>query len=455
MQDRTIAAISTARGQGGIGVVRISGENAIEVADRVFDSVDKSCLKDAKGYTAKYGKIMSDGQCVDEAIALVFRAPRSYTGEDVVELSCHGGIFITEEVLRLVINSGARLAEPGEFTKRAFLNGKMDLTEAESVMDIISAKGEQAAKAAVSLHEGALSKKINKIKSNLISLTAHLAAFADYPEDEIPEISLNSLLENLNSINNDLFNLLKTYNAGKVMREGIDTAIVGKPNVGKSTLMNLMLGCERCIVTDIPGTTRDLVEETLMLGDIMLKVSDTAGIRNTDDLVEKIGVEKAQKKIAQAQLVLAVFDYSKPLNKDDIYLIEKLKNLNSIAIINKTDLAPSIDTAFIEKNMENVVYISAKESKGLIDLEKIVSKLFIMNNFDPSQGVLANQRQFFAIKNASGNINEAIDALNAGITLDAITVLIEEAISQLLLLTGEKVTDAVLDEVFSKFCVGK
>lgn len=455
LQEKTIAAISTARGQGGVGIIRISGENAIALADKIFVPFSKGRLKDLKGYTAKYGKVMRDGECIDEAIALVFRAPHSYTGEDVVEISCHGGIFVTEEVLKIVIENGARLASPGEFTQRAFLNGKMDLAEAEAVMDIIGAVGRQAAKAAISVHEGALSKKINKTKSVLVGMAAHLEVFADYPEDEIPEVSLISLKEKLSIVKSDLENLINSYGTGKIIREGIDTAIIGKPNVGKSTLMNLLLGCERCIVTDIPGTTRDLVEETLMLGDVMLKISDTAGIRDTDDLVEKIGVEKAQKKIDEAQLVLGVFDYSKPLDDDDIFLIEKLKNVNSIALINKTDLKKEIDTDFIEKNLKQVVYMSAKEDRGLKDLENMVSDLFNTKNFDASQGVLSNQRQFFAVKNACENIVEAMKALDFGMTLDAITVLVEEAISELMKLTGEKVTDAVVNEVFSKFCVGK
>ena len=454
-QEKTIAAISTARGQGGLGVIRISGENAISLADKIFVPFSKGRLKDLKGYTAKYGKIVREGECIDEAVALVFRAPHSYTGEDVVEISCHGGIFITEQVLKVVIENGAILASPGEFTQRAFLNGKMDLAEAESVMDIIGASGRQAAKAAISVHEGALSKMINKVKEGLVAMAAHLEAFADYPEDEIPEVSLFSLKEKLSTANSDLESLLESYGTGKIIREGIDTAIIGKPNVGKSTLMNLLLGCERCIVTDIPGTTRDLVEETLLLGDIMLKVSDTAGIRNTDDLVEKIGVEKAQKKIDEAQLVLGVFDYSKPLYDDDIFLIKKLKTVNSIALINKTDLKKEIDTDLIEKNLKYVVYMSAKEDRGLKDLENLILDIFKMKNFDATQGILSNQRQFFAVKSANENIIEAMKALDFGMTLDAITVLVEEAISELMKLTGEKVTDAVVNEVFSKFCVGK
>ena len=455
MKDKTIAAISTARGQGGVGIIRISGEDAIKIADKIFVSINGKSLLDTPGYRAKYGKVMDEDECIDEAIALVFRAPHSYTGENVVEISCHGGIFVTNQILKLAVKNGASLAEPGEFTQRAFLNGKMDLTEAESVMDIISAQGRQAAKAAIYTHEGALSKKVNLIKEKLISIASHLDAFADYPEDEIPEVRLDVLKTDLLKILSDLKKLIKTYDAGKILREGIDTVIVGKPNVGKSTLMNLMLGRERCIVTDIPGTTRDLVEENLMLGDIMLKVSDTAGIRDTDDLVEKIGVDLARKKVKEAQLVLAVFDYSKALNDDDKDLILKLKDTESIAIVNKVDLKKAIDTDFIEKNLKNVIYISAREDESLNKLEKIITEIFKINNFDPTQGILSNQRQYFAVNKARENIGEALEALEMGVTLDAITVLIEESINSILKLTGEKATDAVINEVFSRFCVGK
>ena len=455
MHEKTIAAISTARGQGGVGVIRISGAEAVAIAEKVFVSRRGRTLKDTPGYTARYGKIFDGDECVDDVVALVFRAPYSYTGEDVVELSCHGGIFLTERVLRLVIENGAELAGPGEFTQRAFLNGKMGLTEAESVMDLIGAHGEQAARAAVCTHEGALSARIFRIKDALVALAAQLSAFIDYPDEDVADFKAKIFEKDLINVIGEMENLLETYDAGRVLREGVDTAIVGKPNVGKSTLMNFLLGCERCIVTDIPGTTRDLIEETLVLGDVKLRVTDTAGVRETDDVVEKIGVDKAYKKINEAQLVLAVFDFSRDLDDDDNCLLEKIKKLNAVAVVNKTDLPQKLDVNFVKSVVPHVVFMSAKESEGLKDLEAAVTRLFKINRIDPTQGVLSNQRQFFAAKKACESLKEAKNAILAGVTLDAVAVLIEEAIEALLRLTGERVTDEVVKEVFSKFCVGK
>ena len=312
--EKTIAAISTANGQGGIGVIRISGENALDVAERVFVSVNDKRITEMKGYTAAYGRIVDDGEVLDEAVALVFRAPHSYTGENVVELSCHGGLYVTKRVLRAVLKNGAVPAEAGEFTKRAFLNGKMGLTEAEAVMDIISARGAQSARAALSCMEGRLRMRIDRVRDTLVNTAAHLSAWADYPEEDIPEVDGDHLSSSLNECRNELNSLLNSYDAGKIMREGVDTVIAGRPNVGKSTIMNLLSGCERSIVTSIPGTTRDVIEETVILGEIPLRLSDTAGIRNTNDPVERIGVEKARDRILKAGLVLAVCDSSKPFS---------------------------------------------------------------------------------------------------------------------------------------------
>lgn len=455
MNNKTIAAISTARGQGGIGAIRISGEDSIKIADKVFVSQRNQKLEDIPGYTARYGKVFDKSECLDEVVALVYRAPHSYTGENVVELFCHGGIFVTEQILKLVIDNGALPAEPGEFTKRAFLNGKMDLTQAEAVMEIIGAKGKNASKAALSLREGALSKKINKIKDELVLQAAHLAAFADYPEEDIPQVEMKSLKESLDFSEKVLQDLIKGYGQGKILCDGIDTAIVGKPNVGKSTLMNYLLGFERCIVTDIPGTTRDIVEETINLGNVILKISDTAGIRETSDVVESIGVKKAKDKIYSASLILAVFDASKKLDEEDISLIEKLKDTNAIAVINKTDLEINLDCKYIEKNIKNVVYCSAEKGKGLDNLEKKVNEMFYTKEFDFTDGFLQNSRQYSAAKIALECVVEAKYALQSGMTLDAVDVSIEAAIEELLKLTGEKVTEAVTNEVFSRFCVGK
>ncbi|MDQ5983092.1 MAG: tRNA modification GTPase MnmE [Eubacteriales bacterium SKADARSKE-1] len=455
METETIAAIATARGQGGIGVIRISGEDSIEIADKIFVSYLNKKLKDTPGYTARYGRIFDKNECIDEVVALVFRAPHSYTGENVVEISCHGGVFVTEQVLKLVIDNGAIPAGPGEFTKRAFLNGKMDLTQAEAVMDIIGAKGKEAARVAISLRDGALSQKINKIKKELIAQAAHLAAFADYPEDDIPQVEMDELINTLNLSEKILTELICEYGNGKIIRDGIDTVIVGKPNVGKSTLMNFLSGFERCIVTDIPGTTRDIIEETVSIGNVILKISDTAGIRETSDPVESIGVEMAKNKISGAQLVLAVFDASKNLDQEDISIIENLKDTNAIAIVNKMDLETKIDCKYIEENIKKVIYCSAISRKGLNELEKTISEMFYTSGSDFTDGILYNSRQYAAAKMALECIVEAKNAIDIGMTLDAVDVSIESAIEELLKLTGERVTEKVTNEVFSHFCVGK
>lgn len=453
--EKTIAAISTANGIGGLGVIRISGENAIETAEKIFVSVSGKKLSELKGYTAAYGKIYDGDELIDEAVVLVFRAPHSYTGEDVAEISCHGGLYVTKRVLRAVLKNGAVPAEAGEFTKRAFLNGKLGLTEAEAVMDIISAKGSQSAKAALSCMEGKLRQRIDSVRDTLINTAAHLSAWADYPEEDIPEVDTENLTSSLSVCRDELSALLKTYDTGRIMREGVETVIAGRPNVGKSTIMNLLSGCERSIVTNVPGTTRDVIEETVMLGEIPLRLSDTAGIRSTDDPVEKIGVERAKDRILKAGLVLAVFDSSRPLSDDDRELIELLSDAPSLAIINKTDLEKQLDTYYIQSKIKHVIFISALSGKGTDELEKQVAEIIGTAQLDASQGILATERQHRSAQSAMESLNEAIAALSMGITLDAVTVIIEDAINYLLELTGERVTEAVVDKVFSHFCVGK
>ena len=437
----TVAAISTAQGEGGIGVIRISGDDALRIADKIFNSVSGKKVTEMKGYTASFGKISEDGEDIDEAVALVFKAPHSYTGEDVVELSCHGGLYITKRVLRAVLNAGAVPARAGEFTKRAFLNGKIDLTEAEAVIDIISAKSRGAARSALCVKEGALRKKIDGVKNDLLSMAAHLSAWADYPEEDIAEVTADSVIE--------------TYDCGQAVKKGIDTVIAGRPNVGKSTLMNLLSGYEKSIVTDIPGTTRDIVEDTVTVGDVVLNLSDTAGLRDTDDTVEKIGVDRARKRLEQCGLLLAVFDNSRELDEDDYALIESAKLVPSIAVINKTDLDNKLDIEYISKNIKYIVYISAISGDGRDELTKAVEKIAGTQNFNPSEGVLSNERQRIAVKNALDSVIEAMNALECGMTFDAVTVSIEDAISHLLELTGERTSDEVVDRVFHNFCVGK
>ena len=451
----TIAAISTAQGEGGIGVIRVSGDGAIEIADKVFKNINNKKLCDMKGYTAAFGSIIFEGEKLDEAVALVFRAPHSYTGEDVVELSCHGGMYITKQVLRAVLQAGAVPAQAGEFTKRAFLNGKVDLTEAEAVIDIISAKSRSAARSAICVKEGALRKKITAVKDELLSLTAHLSAWADYPEEDIAEVSEEDILVTCEKAEITLKRLLDTYDSGQAVKQGIDTVIAGRPNVGKSTLMNLLSGTEKSIVTDIPGTTRDVVEDTVLVGDVILRLSDTAGLRNTDDAVEKIGVDRARKKLSQCGLLLAVFDNSRELDSDDLELIEMSKEVPTVAIINKTDLEAKLDVNKIKSHISNIIYVSAANGEGREDIIKAVEKIAGTGNLNPSEGILSNERQRNNVYNALSSVREAKAAVDMGMTFDAVTVSLEDAISELLEMTGEKTSDEVIDRVFHNFCVGK
>ncbi len=451
----TIAAISTGQAAGGIGIVRISGENALSVADRIFKSVSGAELKKLKGYRALFGKVVFNGKYIDEAVALVFRAPKSYTGEDVVEISCHGGLFVTKQVLRAALSSGAAPAEAGEFTKRAFLNGKMDLTEAESVMNIISAKSEQARAAALNTLDGALYKKISDISSGLKRTAAYLAAWVDYPDDEIEDLSDDKLKKALLDADRELTALINRFDVGQAVIEGVETAIIGRPNVGKSTLMNLLTGYDKSIVTSVAGTTRDIVEETVTLGGVVLRLADTAGLHKTTDTVEKIGVSRTERKTEKSALILSVFDASQELNSEDEKIFSLCEGKKAIAVINKTDLKTVINTEIIDKNYKYVVYMSAKNQNGLSELEKAVADALGTEDFDTSAAVLMNERQLACCSAALESIKEAETALKSGITRDAINVNIDVAVEKLDALTGERATESIVNEIFSQFCVGK
>lgn len=455
MSTNTIAAISTANGSGGIGVIRISGENAFNIGDKVFKNINGKKISEMSGYTAAYGNVYDNDEKIDEAVATVFKAPHSYTGENVLEISCHGGMYVTKQVLRAVINAGAQPAQAGEFTQRAFLNGKMDLSEAEAVMDIISAKGKTEARAALACREGKISKEIFKINDILVTSAAHLSAWADYPEEDIPQVDNDNLKKNLTNAKQLVENLLRNYDAGMVLKKGVDTIIVGKPNVGKSTLMNQLTGYEKSIVTNIPGTTRDIIEETVVLGDVTLNLSDTAGLRDTDNIVEQIGVEKARQKIETSGLILAVFDATQELNDEDVNLLKTISDLPSVAIINKTDKESVLDVDFIKSQVKNLVFISAKNGDGINELVKAVEKITGTADFDPSVATLATERQRDCAVRALDAINEAIYSLDIGLTLDATTVSLEDAIQSILEITGERASEVIVHNVFSKFCVGK
>ena len=436
----TIAAISTPVAAGGIGMVRISGPQALEVADRVFRSVSGKQVQQTEGYRGLYGRV-HDGQGeIDEAVVFVYRAPKSYTGENVAEICCHGGVYLVQRTLRACIAAGARPAQAGEFTRRAFLNGKMSLTQAEAVMDLIASQGQQSAQAALQAKDGAVFSKIHQVIDRMLSISSALAAWVDYPDEDIDEVSDD---------------ILRGYDNGKILREGVSTVIVGRPNVGKSTLMNLLSGQEKSIVTQIPGTTRDIVEDTIRLGDIVLNLADTAGLRDTDDPVEKVGVELAKKRLDTSYLVLAVFDSSEELSAEDMELIEKIKDRPVVAVINKSDLSRKIDVEKIRQKIPHIAELSASAGEGVAELEAQVRALLHLSDLDSSASVIANERQRACVEQASRTMNQALEALRAGQTLDAINVCIDSAIDSLLELTGERASDAVINQVFARFCVGK
>lgn len=455
----TVCAISTPLAEGGISVIRISGDASLTIAQKIFTPLTCENVSQMKGYTCAYGRITDPrtGRTVDDGVLTVFRAPHSYTGEDVCEISCHGGVFVTKKVLRLCLENGASLADRGEFTKRAFLNGKLSLTQAEAVMDTISAQGEFALASANLTRGGLLFQRIASVRDALVGELASLAAWVDYPDDDIPAVTDEGLSAALDSAGNALERLLSDHDSGMILKRGIDTAIVGRPNVGKSTLMNMLLGYERSIVTDIAGTTRDVIEESAVIGDYTLLLSDTAGIRTASDKVEAIGVELAKKRIERAVLILAVFDHSEKLSEEDEQLLEMLRSSGKrvIIILNKADLDENLLPENAFDGFESLISVSARSEDCRDKLVQELEKLFPTGTFDPDSTIFANERQIFCARRAYEHILAANEALSSGETLDAVTVLISAAADELLELTGEKATEAVVDEVFSRFCVGK
>lgn len=454
--NHTIAAISTPAGSAGLGVVRLSGGDAIAVAARVFRPADPARTVDKLGgYTAAYGHVYDLDGDIDECVALVFRAPHSYTGEDVVELSIHGGTYLLQRTLRACLTAGARPAGPGEFTRRAFMNGKMDLTQAESVMGLIAADGQLAARTALASREGAVYRRLAAVQDALLGVAAQFGAYIDYPDEDIPELEPAALAATVADAAAAVEGLLSTFDAGRVLREGVDTAIVGSPNVGKSTLMNCLAGCRRSIVTDIAGTTRDVVEETVRLGDVTLRLADTAGMRDTADTVESVGVELARQRMEQAALVLAVFDGSAALTAEDEALAESLRGRTAIAVVNKADKPLAADMPWLRERFAWVVTLSAKDGDGVDALTAAVTEATGVGRLDAAQPVLTTERQRQCAATALTCLQEAAAALECGLTLDAVSVSIDGALNAILELTGQRATEAVVDRVFADFCVGK
>lgn len=451
-----IAAIATSATAAGIGIVRISGDGAIDVADKMFKSVSGKKICEKKGYTALFGHVYDGNTPIDEAVALLFRAPKSYTGEDVVELSCHGGLFVLSRVLKAAFSCGAVPAEAGEFTKRAFLNGKLDLSRAEAVMSLIGASGEDARAAALNALDGALSREILSCREALAKISAHFSAWVDYPDDEIPELSRGELFSSLSEIKERLNALLLRFDSGKAVLEGVDTVITGRPNVGKSTLLNALSGKERAIVTPVAGTTRDVLEETVRLGNVTLRLADTAGIRkNAADEIEKIGVSLAKERVERAGLVLAVFDGGEELSEDDRELLSSLNQKRLIAVVNKCDKKPSLKKDALLPYTKNIVFISAKNGDGLEELKNTVERVVGTEGFDPMAPLITTERQRLCVKKAVDALTEALDALTLGVTEDAVNVCVDGAIENLSVLTGESAAETVVNEVFKNFCVGK
>jgi len=452
----TIVAISTAPGVGGIGIVRMSGKESFEILEKIFKPKNKEKIENIKGYTIKYGNIVNENEIVDEVLVSYFKAPKSYTTENMCEINSHGGIVMMNKILELCIKNGAVLAEPGEFTKRAFLNGRIDLSQAEAVIDIINSKTDKELKVSVNQLEGNLSSAISEIRKNVISVMADIEATIDYPEYDLEEVTNNRILESLKDVQKRLDRLELTFENGKILKEGINTAIIGRPNAGKSSLLNLLLNEERAIVTDIEGTTRDTIEEFISIKGIPLKIIDTAGIRDTDDAVEKIGVKKAKEIAEKSDVIIGIFDISREINSEDLKILEILKQKNALILLNKIDLVEQVDIKQFEKTELPIVKISTKYGTGIEDLYKELEKMFKLNEIsNDGELVVTNNRHKFIIKNAKEYLNNAIETINLGMPIDIISSSLKEILEELGKITGESVTDDVIKEIFSKFCLGK
>ena len=457
----TICALATPPGEGGIAVVRLSGPDAYPIAAKVFAPIHKEkSVLEAKGYTALFGHYLLDGQEMDETVALFYRAPRSYTGEDVVELSVHGGSAMADGLQQALIAAGAMPAAPGEFTRRALENGRMSLTQAEAVMEVISAGGRQGAALAKSALDGRLAREAEGIRRQLQTLAAHLTAWIDYPEEDVPELAPDELKAALQQQKAKLDGWVSSYNAGAVLRHGVDCVLLGRPNVGKSTLLNLLAGFDRAIVTPVAGTTRDVVEQAVQLGDIRLNLFDTAGVRGEEeaDAIEAEGIRRSWKKLEEAGLVLAVFDAGGPVTEADIEIARRCEGRPALAIFNKQDLADDaglFDEGLLAPCFKHTIRLCAKDAASLKPLSDAVAGLLGTANLDPNAAALVSRRQLAAATAARDAVGEAIAAVDAGFGLDAAGVCIEDALRALAELTGEDAAEAVIDEVFSTFCVGK
>ena len=454
----TIAAIATALSPAGIGIIRISGDDALTVADRVFRSAGgRKRLADQKGYTVHYGHITEDGEVIDEVLALVMRAPHSYTTENCVEIQCHGGLLVLKRILAAILRNGARMAEPGEFTKRAFLGGRIDLSQAEAVMDLISAKNEYSRKSSLRQLSGSLSEKVKELRAKILYESAYIESALDDPE----HISLEGYPEHLKTVLQPLVQemekLAETFSSGRVLRDGIQTVILGKPNAGKSSLMNVLVGENRAIVTDVEGTTRDILEEQIHLRGISLNIIDTAGIRETDNIVEKIGVDKARNTVDKADLILYIVDGSRPMDENDRQIIELIGDRKAIVLLNKSDLAQVLSIEDVERAAGRpVLAVSAKEQTGIDALEERIEEMFLSGEIDfNDELIITNDRHRTALEEAVHSLRLVLQSIEDQMTEDFFTVDLLNAYEELGSIIGESMEDDLADEIFKRFCMGK
>lgn len=452
----TIAAIATATGNGGIGIVRISGENAITIANSIFVPFKGKALKDRASHTISYGNIVFGDEIVDEVLVSVMKAPNTYTCEDVVEINCHGGYRAVSAVLDVVLKMGARMADPGEFTKRAFLNGRIDLTQAEAVIDVINAGTEQSRQAAMLRLEGKLSQKIKVMRDSILTMLANIEVDIDYPEHDGESMTLASVREGLAQVIEQVKKLIEGADTGRILKEGIKTVILGRPNVGKSSLLNALLEEERAIVTDIPGTTRDVLEEMVNIGGLPVSLIDTAGIRATEDIVEKMGVERSKKYADEAELILTVIDSSSPLTQEDKEILQLSHGKKSIIILNKIDLEQVLtEKDFAQYNCQ-VVNMSAKNDLGLEQLGNKIKEMFLNGHINiNSEAVISGERNKASLIKALSSLENALNTIDSFMPEDFISMDLSQAYEFLGEITGEAVEEDILDRIFSEFCLGK
>ncbi|CEH36053.1 tRNA uridine-5-carboxymethylaminomethyl(34) synthesis GTPase MnmE [Romboutsia lituseburensis] len=456
--DDTIAAIATAPGEGGIGIIRISGERSLSVAEEIFRSMSGKLIKDYKTRTLVYGNIVDGDKVIDEVLVAYMKGPNSYTAEDVIEINCHGGFISVKKILELILSKDVRLAEQGEFTKRAFLNGRIDLSQAEAIIDVIKAKTDMAHEVAQNQLEGSLSNKIKDLRMKVTEVLAHLEVAIDFSEEDVEEITYQTLEEKARELKNEIKKLYDTAESGKILRDGLKTVIVGKPNVGKSSLLNSILGENRAIVTDIPGTTRDVIEEFVNIKGIPLKIVDTAGIRETEDVVEKIGVEKSKESFNSADLVIMVLDSSRQLSDEDLEILANLENKKTIVLLNKTDLEQKIEEDKIRQYVDNdsIIRISALKHEGIEEIhDKIESMVYKGSIKNTSSLVITNSRHKDALLRAYESINDAISAIEQNLPYDFIEVDFKNIWDYLGYINGDTVKEDLLDTIFSNFCIGK